>query len=363
MLMVDWITAKVPCTHVCSDLIGGYVLSVDANGQIEYQVNKHLQVEGSYSSNMLIRSEAVDGAGRGSMLRLHGNPTKWLQGHNLWGLSDSADACDPVLLVSLIVGRLAALGLVQPTARDWELISGGLYKLSRVDIAGMYDLGCLSSVQAFIRAADMSCTLRQRGRGIMTGGTLYFGKHSRRWSIKCYSKGDEIAAKGHQLPSDLDTQNMRDFANKSLRIELTLRQMELIKLGLDSAANWRDSVTLDLYKHRIDKLEMNENYTLPTASIDNLPARLVAVYHLWKEGHDMRAMYPRRTYYRYRNELRKHGVDIAIKQDRHDSRDNVVPLVRVLEAKPMGIPDFAYKQGLLYEYDNQKGRPKLAIVK
>ncbi|WP_223930817.1 phage/plasmid replication domain-containing protein, partial [Aeromonas caviae] len=32
------------------------------------------------------------------------------------------------------------------------------------------------------------------------GSTLYYGKHSRRWSLKFYSKGEELSAKGHQLP-------------------------------------------------------------------------------------------------------------------------------------------------------------------
>jgi len=40
----------------------------------------------------------------------------------------------------------------------------------------------------------------RHGHPVTTGGTLYFGKNSRRWSVKFCSKGDEIDARGASHP-------------------------------------------------------------------------------------------------------------------------------------------------------------------
>jgi II/X family phage/plasmid replication protein len=53
----------------------------------------------------------------------------------------------------------------------------------------------------------------------------------------------------------------------------------------------------------------------------------------------------RPTFYRYRTQLLKYGVDISTKSPKEKS--NVIPLIRVLEAKPVGIPDWAYEKGLV----------------
>ncbi|EBU7225592.1 Replication-associated protein G2P, partial [Salmonella enterica subsp. enterica serovar Enteritidis] len=48
-------------------------------------------------------------------------------------------------------------------------------------------------------------------------------------------------------------------------------------------------------------------------------------------------MISRATYFRHRKALKEFGIDIAVTVDRVDN-SNVVPLIRVLEAKPAAIP-------------------------
>ena len=50
-------------------------------------------------------------------------------------------------------------------------------------------------------------------------------------------------------------------------------------------------------------------------------------------------------FYRYKKALREYGVDISTKSPKEKS--NIIPLVRYLEAKPVGIPDWAYEKGLV----------------
>ncbi|WP_283159726.1 phage/plasmid replication protein, II/X family, partial [Xanthomonas axonopodis] len=79
------------------------------------------------------------------------------------------------------------------------------------------------------------------GRGqLVKGSTLYFGQHSRRWSLKLYSKGQEIHARGHGQDAILNLPHAVAWADRTLRAELTIRSMELKRMALDQVAAWKD---------------------------------------------------------------------------------------------------------------------------
>lgn len=124
--------------------------------------------------------------------------------------------------------------------------------------------------------------------------------------------------------------------------------MELKRRELDSASAWNTMEPMELYDHFLEGLSMNEKCTLDSAVPEGLSPRQILAYQAWKDGHNLRATLPRNTFYRYRRELFKHGVDIAIRQP-HAERDNVVPLIRVLEAIPASVPDWAVGTDLYFE--------------
>jgi II/X family phage/plasmid replication protein len=80
--MIDWVSAIITCKHDPSKLISGIVMSFDAQGENEWTVNKTLSVEGSHSSKIQIKSHTE------TQIYISGNPTKFLQGHNLFGTND-----------------------------------------------------------------------------------------------------------------------------------------------------------------------------------------------------------------------------------------------------------------------------------
>lgn len=343
--MIDWITARIPCFHP-EPIDGGRVMKLSPNGEIVWEVASRLEVEGSFESNLLIRTWALDPDGKGNILEISGNPTKWLQGHNLFG-----GFLQPGPLAELMMYRLVELlpGL-QPTDMDRRRWRSGLFDLLRVDVNRMLKLDSRASVRAWLRAAEQSAYMKHRGRGTLTkNGTLYFGQHSRRWSAKFYSKGDELeAGKGHDLPKHIESPGqLLAWATDKLRYEVVLRSMELKDKGLRLASDWSDTTGAELLNGIAKGITMSDLKALPTTAIQSLPTRLLAVYHLWQEGHDLRAMYPKNTFYRYRRQLLPYSVDIAILQPHEDKRSNVVPLIRILEAVPVGPPEWAYGTPLL----------------
>lgn len=92
---------------------------------------------------------------------------------------------------------------------------------------------------------------------------------------------------------------------------------------------------------------MSNNFMLNDELVSTLPTRLKMAYSAWLSGQDLRTMLPKPTYYRYRKQLLEYDVDIALVRDTEQRESNVIPLIKVLEAKPMGIPDWAYEQGLV----------------
>lgn len=189
-MMVDWVSAKIPFSHG-RPINGGRLISYNKNGEIEFITDKHFPIEGSYSSKIAIKTIQLDPYGE---IHFSGNPNKFLQGHNLFGSTDVIG-----LMAATMEKVFAALNLT-PSEQNLADIRAGNYALTRLDITAMYELPTRNDVLAWIRAAAHASRSRHKSGGILKGDTLYWGKTSRRWALKTYAKGQEIHAKGHELP-------------------------------------------------------------------------------------------------------------------------------------------------------------------
>ncbi|HBH7885975.1 TPA: hypothetical protein KDX58_004703, partial [Vibrio parahaemolyticus] len=91
-LMIDWLSVKfLFWSDEC--LNGGNVISTTPDGEIEYTLDKHLKVDGSHDTRLLIRTEPARLPDLPQLknvwiLSVSGNPVKWFQGHNIFGTSD-----------------------------------------------------------------------------------------------------------------------------------------------------------------------------------------------------------------------------------------------------------------------------------
>lgn len=332
--MIDWVTAILPCKHDPSKLISGFVMSYDALAQPEWTVNKKLTVEGSFSSKIQIKSHTDN------QIWISGNPTKFLQGHNIFGSNDL------VHIMGLFFDELLKhdIGLC-PDPFQYAAIKDGHYSLSRVDVNESWHLDNKKDVLSWIRAVGSTAYMKHRGAGQFAGDTAYFGKNSRRWSLKCYSKGHELSAKGHKLPKELQIPELLEYAEKALRIEAVIRGMELKRQGLEVASNWDIDTATMLLRGYLDNLEMSDVYMLKDDVLDTLPMRLRMVYQTWLNGDDLKAIMTKPTFYRVRKQLEQYGIDIATPTPKE--KTNVIPLVRYLKAEPVGIPDWAYDKKLV----------------
>lgn len=349
--MIDWISAVVPCAHV-EPIRDGCFQRVDSTGEVEWTSDTRLQVKGSFDTAVSVRTAAWEGDR--THIEISGNLAKFFQGHNLWGTDDLPGLVYEFLRWLALNHGLTAEPLVSPSAEDISAWRVGEIRLTRVDCTESFHLDNAAQVLAWLRAAEQTAHLAHRGRGqLVKGSTLYFGKQSRRWSLKLYAKIQEIKAKGHGQEAILDLPHALAWAEKTLRAELTLRSMELKRRGLSMVSDWFPVdgvplVTSELLREKLGSMTMTTTRTLPEEVFSTLTAAQHNGYLAWVAGNDLRESMSRPSFYRLRSKLLPHGVDIATVQPKDDV-SNVVPLHRVLEARPVSVPDWAVGTPLYFE--------------
>tara|TARA_R110000850_G_scaffold274220_2_gene411483 strand:+ start:938 stop:1966 length:1029 start_codon:yes stop_codon:yes gene_type:complete len=334
------ITAEIACLHDPID--SGHICKVLPGGEIDWQSPCRKSVEGSYSSNITVKSAGGNGAGRATHLLLSGNPSKFLQGHNVFGSDD---------LVSLVYDTFVRVCLslnISPSFKELETVKEGDYRLKNVDINYSFDLPTRADCLSFIRALEFKAKTRH-GRPSRKGGTLYFGKGTARWRIKVYCKGEELEArtKGHRLPLELEKTPIKNWADNKLRVELTLLSKELQEIGIEKARQLTVARAVELYNRYVRRIDMSEQVSITTERQLELPTNLQSSYLHWNNGVDLRAVLSKATFYRHRKGLQEFGIDIAIRKETID-RSNVIPLIRVLEAVPASVPDWAFDLKLVH---------------
>ena len=145
----------------------------------------------------------------------------------------------------------------------------------------------------------------------------------------------------------LQIPELLEYAEKSLRFEIKILSTQLNDWYLHLGCNWDASTATMLINDQfISKLQLSENMALDQSILETLPKSLTPVYALWEQGQDLRRFYSKAQFYKRRSQLMQYGIDISILKDKEE-QSNVVPMIRYLEAVPMGIPDWAYQKGLV----------------
>jgi len=319
--MLDWYSGLIGYDAEVLKL--GRLYEVSRDGEVMYSTERWEKAKGSYEASVQVkRNSSTEGMRSAverhnlvcfpTVLQISGNPVKFLQGHNAFGPSVSS-------LGSVIQAFARALPLdLRPLDADnplWPTVHR-----SRVDVTVMVDLGSDQVVHDWLRHAATETRSRhgipeRDQRGLTAGDTVYWGKHSRRWTMKGYCKFCELKAHPCLAP-DMQKQ-LREFVEGQLRLELSLRRPELKDRGtLDEGLVWEY-----FEKIGVGVMKMDVSSQRP-----NLKAAVENVLTLWLGGADMRSRLPQATFYRYRRIIMEEvGVDISL--DRH-TQDKAIERVK-----------------------------------
>lgn len=342
--MIDWFRGEIDFLH--TPIPAGRVLSVDSDGSLAWECVKSIECRSSHETSLKIKSAGGNGQGAATTLMIDGNLCKFLQGHNVFG---SRDLNNLLLLSFRKIYNLHAehlRGCSSPDDTETK-IKQGAYKVKMVDINQLYDVGNDQSVEAWLHAAEMRARSRH-GRSSRDKGTVYLGKSSRRWAFKFYNKAREMQAKGksHYLPDYLQGIGLEDFIQGKLRAELRIFSKELEKHGITHGYHLTPECINHLFTTYLGKIDMTTQATLLDEQLLNMPRHLQSSYLLWRQGADLRQLLEPRTFYRHRRGLMVYSVDIGA-MHLSPEHNNIVPLMRIIEAIPVENPAWAYERGLI----------------
>lgn len=342
--MIDWFRGEIDFLH--DPIPAGRVLSIESSGEVSWECVKSIDCRSSHETSLKIKSTGGNGEGRATSLMIDGNLCKFLQGHNVFG---SRDLNTLLLLSFRKVYELHAEhlhGCSSPLLTEAKIKKGD-YKVKMLDINELYDVGNDASVEAWLHAAGMRARSRH-GRSTRDKGTVYLGKNSRRWAIKFYNKAREMLAKGktHLLPDYLQNIGLEEFIQGKLRAELRIFSKELEKHGITHGYHLTPDLINQLFNDYLGKIDMTTQATLIDEQLLKMPRTLMGTYQLWRQGADLRQLLSEATYFRHRKALLEYGVDISA-MHLEPEHNNVVPLMRIIEAVPVAIPAWAYERGLI----------------
>lgn len=349
--MIDWFRGEIEFAHY--PLPAGRVLSIEADGSVAWDCVKSIECRSSHETNLMTKSVGSLGYGIASSLMIDGNLSKFLQGHNVFGSRD----LNSLLLLSFRkifeIHNEHLNGWSAPELAE-SRIKRGDYKVKMIDVNQFYDVGNDASVEAWLHAAEMrACT--RHGRSRRDKGTVYLGQYSRRWSAKFYNKWREMQAKGksHQLPEHLEGMGLEAFTEGKLRAELRLFGKELEERhGITHGYHLNPDIIHQLFNYYLGKIDMTQQATLIDEQLMKMPNAVRGTYQLWRQGADMRGLMRAsdgqlsQTFYRHRKILLEFGIDINA-MHLAPEHNNIVPLMRIIEAVPVQNPAWAYERGLI----------------
>jgi hypothetical protein len=299
--MIDWFSGLIG--YDASNVTNGRVIKLSRDGEILSEFTAWDEARGSYDSNLLVKADASSlemmKAGRdlgflcsSNCLKLSGNPTKFLQGHNILG--PSVGDLGPILQMTC---RNLPESL-RPLDCDSEVLPS--VKRTRMDITVMIDLGDHATVHDWLSHAATE-TRSRHGRAQQSGGTVYWGKNSTRWALKAYCKACEL--KQHPCKYHV-TDEIMEWASRLLRLELVLRRPELKD---------RDRLDESLVFDFLQRIEVGMIKTTFSLSGCKLSKAARMTFKLWVMGEDVCTGVSRPTFYRQRREiLDEIGVDISL---------------------------------------------------
>lgn len=338
--MIDWLTFKVDFN---SDRVFNQVLKIDGRTGAISRNNTHgLLVEGTYSSTVQVYAS-------GTYLYVSGNLVKFLTGQNVVGSDDPFE-----LVLSALEKMLPLVGL-RLTEALAERVLSGCVEIHRADCTFHHQLSSDDAAAQWLRAMADCCTIKYRGRGLYDDGfcSLLFGvkakegkalKGSRLSSFKFYNKFREL--KVHPINDNVP---YRDALEKmtigQVRGECTIRSMELKTAGLSRLSAWSSETSRQIYDKWIAKMTIVPNIDILPNMVDELPVGLRSIYMHWRNGVDCRQVCSRSAFYRYRQALLEHGVDLmAVRPSA--ARPKVVPVLDVVVATTV---DESKREALFWE--------------
>lgn len=312
----------------------GHVFSVDQDGVVQWDVPQKLVHRGSHDTSIRIRSD-------GHRVSLEGNIGRFDRSDNLFGYS----VLECVRLANRLLAQFglppfsdaAPMPLVKKVGASGD-VDGGFQAvgavITRIDLTCNWSTGSPGNCEQFIRYLQGFKSGRQEPRSYKTTGVAW-GEGSKYWYAKVYDKAGEYF---RQCGKQAKGFNADLFAymttNGIARHEISLKSRYLKQNNLWRFTHWGMGMqTEDRVYALFNDVIGGETHV---DSFLEIPGRAGELAVAWRDGADLKKRLAQNTYYRYRRELLKYGIDIAVPSNVKRLRQRV----EVIALSPAPVPDW-----------------------
>lgn len=330
MAFCDWFSGFI--NYDMPDLHDGRIIRLDRSGVVEYELANPLSVTGSYDDKIIVKSCVVPARRESSLVQIDstyrvyisGNPTKFLQGHNVYGHFDMIGVIRDFIKAVLLKLEIDIFTI--------NRILNDSIRVTRLDITQNYLMQSASDVTNWLRFSSQYMT--GKNQKVDNDKTLYVGKTSRRVTIKVYNKAAEMLKhKGTFNLSEESFINLHTLASYLIRFEVTLRGMKLEDLRMNELKKIENAMLKREYSRAIEKMNLPENLQLIKNDINELSPKYVGIYHQWLAGLDLKSIMSKTNYYRYRKFfLDRFNLDLSM-PPRDVTYSTIIPLWRVISVE------------------------------
>lgn len=309
-------------------------------------------------------------------VEISGNISKFFQGQSIYSVDNHNG-----LIVDFILACVKAFNIV-PMASDVRLWRQGYLYPKELHYAENFRLDSEHSADSFIHSLVKSASLNGRGFRFdhgekKCGFTAVHATTGRLERFSCYNKYYDLIQNKYGKPKFEDKELNKRIVEESrgiVRFENKVKSewfrrhdvlsfydlWKLYPVPSDLLYNKINAVQIggkNVHKQDLEKLRYN------------LPTHILPTYLLWLDGktvHDIKVVLGRghrtkagdKKYYKDSCYLRDHhSVNMKVRLSNADlakpeKEQNVIPLIRVLEAKPCVPPQWMYDEGLIYKPQN-----------
>lgn len=331
LVHIDWLSARWSCEGLEKYFRGDVQeLYRDNRRLVKRKMISTWKEHESWSAKIQVKIN-------GGFVEVSGNLNKWLHAQALFGISHPFD-----LICAWCEDYRRETGLNIRPASPYHV------RISRIDLTSHIDLDTVARADNFL--SSMRYVLRARlpgetmpGDVVQYRNTVYWGQHSRSWSLKIYNKFREL--KRHWAKG-LETLNYWEVPESVLRVELTLRGPELIRywanlrnvsqenLKREGWSRWSWSKTLacagswDEYKCMgafmkfvRGRIQAFDNFAaLPPANMTNW--KDLALFRSWQSGDPIDKNIPPATWKRYRKRFKaEYSIDLQRPPNLAENKD------------------------------------------
>lgn len=329
---VDWLAIQQKHCGM-TDLNGGFFMELDSDDQEKWKSAKHLQLAGSHSTSVLVRSFA-------GQVELRGNVGRWCRADNVFNL----DFDSTLNRANQIVDCFGLPAFCDDgdywEDKDGKVCSNGA-AVTRLDLTRNYATGSAGDAVRFMGWLDgQSLPYIRRGRKVGST-TVQWGSNTGRYKLIAYDKAQEMIdhAKNEAQRAAIKASRIYEYCrdNGIIRVELKLARQELEARGLRFLGDIQMEKLQNLFNEKVAFL--HQSAVPDDLELADLPKLARLTYRAYMSGVDVTQILPRETLRRHAKALRPFGVDILSAPN----IEHIKTQVRTINIQAVDAPEWYWK--------------------